>query len=455
MANQIGKNMVTTPMNIRVLIYMNPLVFNKISKKFLAEKDSGILYTKQLIESLPTNWRFTVLVPKGVTADFFGNTHIVECIEYDYSTSIHQNRYHFNRNILSKSFPFTKDVDVVINNQPEVTANLRVFFKIQRREYPLIINLFHWIDCKESSKFASDLSGFIFRQVEGFNEADINLFHNEYALRLFRESAQENGLPIGGLQSGFFHPQPTKFGKKPIKLPDKKIILFNHRLNNTTGWKEVIKICEKIRKERDDFVLWITDENKDEVSFDIENDWIITQSIPFESYGYLLENSHFSVCNVKGYATWNMSMLDSLHYETPVLAQNTPLMEQLGADITDDLESSMREYIESPKKLTGWDTMKTTKDFDYPTWIYETILYRIEGKNPKKYDQVSEYINNTSKRDFVNHFWQFHANSNFQKIRWKLLSDGFVDDTNNSDTVYNKPNTNFSINVEPEQKTLL
>ena len=243
MANQIGKNMVTTPMNIRVLIYMNPLVFNKISKKFLAEKDSGILYTKQLIESLPTNWRFTVLVPKGVTADFFGNTHIVECIEYDYSTSIHQNRYHFNRNILSKSFPFTKDVDVVINNQPEVTANLRVFFKIQRREYPLIINLFHWIDCKESSKFASDLSGFIFRQVEGFNEADINLFHNEYALRLFRESAQENGLPIGGLQSGFFHPQPTKFGKKPIKLPDKKIILFNHRLNNTTGWKEVIKIC--------------------------------------------------------------------------------------------------------------------------------------------------------------------------------------------------------------------
>ena len=265
MANQIGKNMVTTPMNIRVLIYMNPLVFNKISKKFLAEKDSGILYTKQLIESLPTNWRFTVLVPKGVTADFFGNTHIVECIEYDYSTSIHQNRYHFNRNILSKSFPFTKDVDVVINNQPEVTANLRVFFKIQRREYPLIINLFHWIDCKESSKFASDLSGFIFRQVEGFNEADLNLFHNEYALGLFTKSASENRLPIKQVKTGFFHPQPTKFGKNPIELPDKKIVLFNHRLNNSTGWKEIIEICENIRKDNDDFVLWLTDENDDEV----------------------------------------------------------------------------------------------------------------------------------------------------------------------------------------------
>ena len=141
-------------MNIRGLIYMNPLVFNKVTKKFLGEKDSGLLYTKQLINSLPTNWRFTVLVPKGITNDFFGNTHIVDCIEYDYSTSIHQNRYHFNRNILAKTFPFTKDVDIVINNQPEVAANLKVFFKVQRRELPIMINIFHWIDCKESAKVA-------------------------------------------------------------------------------------------------------------------------------------------------------------------------------------------------------------------------------------------------------------------------------------------------------------
>ena len=281
--------MVTTPMNIRVLIYMNPLVFNRISKKFLPEKDSGFLYTKQLIESLPTSWRFTVLVPKGVATDFFGDSHTIEYVEYDYSTSIHQNRYHFNRNIISKAFSYTKDIDVIINNQPEVTANLRVFFRIQRREDPLIINIYHWIDCKESAKFASDLSGFIFRQVEGFNRADINLFHNEHALRLFRESAKENELSLKPIKTGFFHPQPTEFGVKPIKLSDKKIILFNHRLNNTTGWKEVIEICEKIRKERDDFVLWVTDENtivKDWQEQSTDRDWIITQSIPFENYGY-------------------------------------------------------------------------------------------------------------------------------------------------------------------------
>ena len=129
------------------------------------------------------------------------------------------------------------------------------------------------------------------------------------------------------------------------------------------------------------------------------------------------------------------------------------------------LEFSQEDFLDasgiSMAEFKGWyDIYK--KDFDYVTWVNKTILARIKGKNPKKYDQVCEWIEKefnvklgTYKRDIVNLFWQFHANSNFQKIRWKLLSNGFVDDTNNSDTVYNKPNTNFSINVKSEQKTLL
>ena len=129
-------------MNIRVLIYMNPLVVDKISKRFLWEKDSGFLYTKQLIQSLPTDWRFTVLTPKNFDRTFFDDEHEIDCVEYDYSTSIHQNRYHFNRNILAKALPYGVDIDVVLNMQPEVTANLRVFFENQRREKPIIIKLF-------------------------------------------------------------------------------------------------------------------------------------------------------------------------------------------------------------------------------------------------------------------------------------------------------------------------
>ena len=430
--------------NLRVLIYMNPLVVDKISKRFLWEKDSGFLYTKQLINNLPDNWRFTILVPKGFDNDFFPTA---ECVEYDYSTSIHQNRYHFNRNILAKLLPYGRDIDVVINNQPEVTANLKVFFQNQRRENPIIINYYHWIDCKESAKFSKTLSGYIWRQVEGFNEADMNMFHGRYAMDLFTTSAFDNNLKIGDVATGFFHPQPTKFGNKPINLPNKKIILFNHRLNNTTGWKEVVKSCEEVYKQKQDFVLWITDDqNLKERKWLAKYPWIIVQGIPFESYGYLIKNSHFSLCNTQGYATWNMAVLDSIQNGcVPLVPPNTLYTDMFGVKIPMDYDGDLINSIEllltntkeSNDKLS--DQINIPEDTNLTEWIESNIRDRVRGKDIKKYNDVRLFIMDKKvceKRDFVNKFWSFHANSNFQLIRWKLLNIGVKDDTTKKNTTY-------------------
>jgi len=433
-------------MDLRVLIYMNPLVVDKISKRFLWEKDSGFLYTKQLINNLPDNWRFTILVPKGFDNDFFPTA---ECVEYDYSTSIHQNRYHFNRNILAKLLPYGRDIDVVINNQPEVTANLKVFFQNQRREKPIIINYYHWIDCKESRNFAKELGGFINRQIEGFDNADMNLFHGEYAENLFINSVNENLLPYNhtGKNTGYFKPQPTKFGKKPIDLPPEKIILFNHRLNNTTGWKEVVKSCEKVYKQKQDFVLWITDDqNLKERKFLAQYPWIIVQGIPFESYGYLIKNSHFSLCNTQGYATWNMAVLDSIQNGcVPLVPPNPLYIDMFGGktptDYDRDLVKSIRLLLDNTKTQNDelLRQIKIPKDSNLTKWIESNISDRVRGKDIKKYNDVRQYIMEKKvceKRDFVNKFWSFHANSNFQLIRWKLLNIGVKDDTTKKNTTY-------------------
>ena len=420
---------------------MNPLVVDKISKKFLWWKDSGFLYTKQLIESLPKTWRFTILVPKDFDSSFFGSDHIIDCIEYDYSTSIHQNRYHFNRNILAKNLPYGTDIDVVLNMQPEVAANLRVFFINQRREKPIIINYFHWIDCKESRKYAKELGGFINRQVEGFNAADLNLFHNQYAFELFVKSANNENLPhkVSDLSKvNFFHPLPTRYGMKPIDLPDKKIILFNHRLNNTTGWREVLSIFKSIS--RDDSVLWFTDEENLKVKKELEKEKnIIVKSIPFESYGYVLSKSHFSVCNLQEYATWNMAVLDSMNHGTIVLSNNTPLMKELNTHTTGNLTYSIKEMLDKDKMEILRD-MHRFHDFDLESHLIDIISDRVDGKSPKKYEDVFDFISSNSvveKREFVNKFWSFHANSNFQIIRWKLLCDDVIqDDTTKTLTTY-------------------
>ena len=421
-------------MNVRVLIYMNPLVVDKISKRFLVDKDSGFIYTRQLIISLPTDWLFTILVPKNFDRNFFDSDHVIECVEYDYSTSIHQNRYHFNRNIIANALPYTKDIDVVLNMQPEVSANIRVFFENQRREKPIIINYFHWIDSKLNKQFGNGLDGFIIREVEGIKFSDLTLFHNEYARSLLEESRVMYNLPYENYEYGYFHPLPTIYGETPFDLPNKKIILFNHRLNNTTGWKRVFDICKSLN--RDDFVLWFTDEQNLVEKRKLENTpFVIVKSIPFESYGYLLRHSHFTICNTQ-YATWNMAVLDSINYGTQVITNNTPIMEELGGNIQTDLKESIIRYLDMDKVTV---TSKKIVDYNLKSYIENEITNRAKTYNPLKYDKVMGMIKeqgSCTKKEFVNKFWSFHANSNFQKIRWKLISGDCIDDINKTYTEY-------------------
>ena len=423
-------------MNLRALVYMNPVVFDKISKKSLYEKDSGFLWAKQLIDSHPF-WRFTVLVPKGFDQSFFSTIANVECWEYDYATNAQQNRYHFNKNIISRILPYSTDIDIVINMQPEVSENLRVFFLNQRRERPIIINYFHWLDSMENEGYAKELSGFIWRQVEGVNAADMSMFHTEGSRQQVEKMREKHNLPQSDYNYDYFHPLPTWFGEVEFPLPDKKIILFNHRLNNTTGWQEVLKIFQEMN--RDDAVLWFTDDQNTRGIKKLKDiKGVIVKHVPFESYGYLLRNSWVSVANMDKYVTWNMAVLDSLMYGTPVISNDKhSIMSELGCVTTDNLKHTLEAYLQNikvkssiPHGIGNPDELWKQEQSTLYSWVEHTIKDRVKDKTPKKYDMVKKLIEDmgkVTKRDMVNKYWSFHANSNFQTIRWKLLSEGIVD----------------------------
>ena len=159
----------------------------------------------------------------------------------------------------------------------------------------------------------------------------------------------------------------------------------------------------------------------------------------FYEYGYLLSKANFSVCNVKDYATWNMSVLDSQYHGTEVVACDTPLMREFRTFTTNDFKKTFNLLLDKEKIPSHKPELK---DFDLEKYIIQQIGYKVKSaKTPLKYDKVVDMIKERktwgcSKRDFVNEFWSFHANSNFQKIRWKLLYDGFVDDTTSGTTLY-------------------
>lgn len=457
---------------LRGLIFMNPLIIDKISKKFHYYKDSGFLYTKQLLKSFPSDYRFTWVVPEQVLKkgeqQWFLDAHPnIDFIYYPYPTSIHRNRYDFYGRSLLEAIPYTKDIDFIINHQPEAAGSLRTLFDTAKRERPIILNFFHWIDCEESRKFGEDLGGYFYREVEGFIDADFSCFHNPYAFSLFKKEFNNRfgnlGLDYSKLTDDkvlFFKPAATKFGQQPFdlsKFKDKKIILFNHRLNQTTQWKEVINILSEIYQTRKDFVLWITDAaNKESSRVASTYEFVHVEQLSYENYGFLMQKSHFSICNHKGYSTWNMAALDAIYNGCFTLIPEREVYLDMFQDYqnannffhkdSNDLRNKITLLLNIDKITT--DTIFSSPklkhlfcpdDLIFNSKIIEAIESRI-GKEPAKYNKVIDLITkkgNITKKELINSLWSFHCNSNFQKMRWRLLfKDNVKDDTASGETIY-------------------
>ena len=458
---------------LRGLIFMNPLVIDKISKKFYYYKDSGFLYTKQLLKSFPKDYRFTWIVPDQVfkknEQDWFLDAHPnIDFIYYPYPTSIHRNRYDFYGRSILDALPYSTDIDFIINNQPEAAGSLRTLFDTAKRERPIIFNFFHWIDCQESRAFGEDLGGYFYREVEGFIDADYSCFHNDYAFSLFKNEFK-NRFGVSGSDISeivdekvlHFRPAATLFGKEEIdlsKFNDKKIILFNHRLNQTTQWKEVVKILNEVYKDRQDFVLWITDAaNKESSRLVKEYPFVHIEQLEYKNYGFLIEKSHFSICNHKGYSTWNMAALDSIYNGSfTLIPKREVYFDMFGKYEESDLffHQDSKELKTKIIELLDKDKIKTDKivnsealkelfapnDSIFDIKLKEIIKSRIP-KTLAKYDKVLNLIKSSgkiSKKDLINSLWSFHCNSNFQKMRWKLLyEEGIIDDSSKKETLYN------------------
>lgn len=222
------------------------------------------------------------------------------------------------------------------------------------------------------------------------------------------------------------------------------------------GWKEVLQACAELWEERQDFILWLTDDQKTELNASLNDlEYVMVQRIPFENYGYVMKNSHFSVCNLQGYATWNLAVMDSAVNGCFPIIRDTPLLRSL----FEKLDKNDNDYflfdsvaglrfnmsialgLQKTRLQSLIETHRIT-DHDDNT-IEQTILQlvdeKLNSKIPAKYPIVKEFIEtngNTLKKTWVNKFWSFHANGNFSKIRLRLLSEGIKDNITNVETEY-------------------
>jgi hypothetical protein len=139
--------------------------------------------------------------------------------------------------------------------------------------------------------------------------------------------------------------------KTEFDLPNKKIVVFNHRWNKSSGTERFLKYIENVS---DDYVFWITDEK----NCDVKRDNFIVKSLNYEDFNYLMNNCYCNVTFIDGYTTWNLSAQDCLVRNKPSLMFDNEIIDTVcqGKAYKFKSKQEIQSLLENlPKRIENYD----------------------------------------------------------------------------------------------------
>jgi len=426
---------------MRILHYSAPVKFSP-DGTFLHQSDSNYKVLEKTINFLPFCHHY-VIVPKINKLDGYDQRKNVTYIPFEYVKNAVVNRTHYDFLAFRKYIDLRQiDFDFIFNHQSEVM--LDIMTSLSEKRYGEIVDrflFFHWVD-NPSSRGSSQVPPTFMRQLEAINIADKAFFHTEQAPLYYEKNFRKDmvvGLNIDNLMKKV-ECMPLSSDDFPPSEPisdfptNKKILVFNHRWNKSTGWDMMMEYTENLRNSGE-YIVWCTDIRAPKE--------LIARNLKFSQYRYLIENSLASVCFVSGYATWNLSSQDGVRLNKPVIVYRHPTLERiLGVDYPfffktkDEFEQLVKTVPPMFKwKLADFETQfkqnlhnamnetfysKTIQDTKYGNdWIY----YILNGIGYKK-----DIISQTSDVMSENSAWQWTR-------RW-LLQHGVKDNPDSRFTNY-------------------
>jgi len=423
---------------LRILHYNAPVRTDKAGT-FLHESDSNYKVLNMTINYLPMCHHY-VTVPLKNKLVGFDKRKNVSYIPLNYTRNAVVNRSHFDSMGFRKNIDMKlTDFDFVFNHQPELMYNILI--GLSEKRYGELVNrflFFHWVDNPQSRGSTQVPHGFM-RQLEGINMADKAFFHIPEAPDYFERNFKKGktvDLNLKNLKDKM-ELMPLAAGDfpkaEPIQLPDKKILVFNHRWNKSTGINMMMDYTKEL-VDSGEYIVWCTD-----VTADKE---FVAKNLKFTQYRYLLENSEASMCFVNGYATWNLSAQDGVNLGKPVLVYRHPTLERILGEDYPFFFKTKDEFLEKLKKLPKTFDWKL-KDFER---TFRENLHRAMKEVLSKKIQDSKYgrewiyyiLNGIGeKREILDQTSQVMSeNSSYQFARRWLIQQGVKDDPNSKYTKY-------------------
>jgi len=410
------------------------------------QMDSNYKVMVKTIKWLPMCHHY-VLVPPNNTIPHLGDN--VTKIPFPYAGSVLFNRRFFESKALLKKMDFQKlDIDFIFNHQPELLYN--VYNAILTDRYGMTVdsyNFFHWVDCEKSRPTGGYPVGF-FRQMEAIDLSTKSYFHCPVSLDYMKSNWDKIPHTSQGVDENVMKEKINYFplgvgdlpDPEPFPLPDKKILVFNHRWNQSCGIKKLIQFTEGL--DRDEWLVWVTDDDaKHPKAGKPAPDWMKVQNLPSGGqYRYLIDNCYATICLVHDYMTWNLSAQDAIKAERPSLVYEHPTHDYvLGEDYPfffNDKKSFL-ELLDNTPRHYGWDLPKHDETFKE-----NLIGDLIEACNSKKKRTVRtpsagmEWLNlilqgNGFKKNLLhNSHPNLYLSNTWEKIRLWCMSKGVKDDPN-------------------------
>ena len=325
----------------------NVLVYPNITFRRNLAADSYVVAVRSMIEHLLAtrdDLAFTMLLPEALGMfDIDG----VEQIDYDLPSYPNTMRAHFDTRAFIDAIDWKhRSFDIVWSHLPEHTLAIRNVFMNVTNERPVFVGYAHWFEVPENTAylatmFMHNLAGVLSMRECGVNSAWLRDLIIGYADEHLSHDLAD--AVRGVLTVQYLGTDPIPMGLIPPPV-DPKLIVFNHRANEYTGFNTAVAAFDDLWTRRQDFRVMFT------VAAHPDRPWAFNADTT-SRYDYLMHlgTACVGVGAFKRYSAWSVSVMDGMSVGVPyTLPRGLCYPEMVGAEhaLLHDGWRDMLEHVE-------------------------------------------------------------------------------------------------------------
>lgn len=358
---------------IRILVYPN-ITFSKDLRK-----DSYIQVITNMIAEL-NNIRddlfFYLVLPEYLECLDFPNTKQYFMKVPTYPPTM---RSHFDVFQFKKIVGHDIDIDLVFSHLPEHTHDVKNVISNVTHHTPAYFGYSHWFDLDEVVAWSHPSFN---QNMLGILNMDRCFINTQSQKDLVLTQALEvfNRETVGRLDE-ILTVQHLGVRRRDIDrsiVPYRKMIVFNHRPETYKDYKNFMCIMKELRKQRQDFTVWIPLLEKSTES------WITTEKFDKKGYYKRLSECCVGFSPKQLYGGWSVSTTDGLMNGCPFIMYDADYYHELNP--TADFFSNNGEAITLLHKYLDDPTYRASKSIESLSYLEENLLYEDE------IEIMSEYI---------------------------------------------------------------